>query len=348
MTGEAPVEPPSPHDGTPTDRGASGEEGQQARGNPPPPEDAPPLPLAMRLLLFYSFILVLLNFGSAILLSLFMPLEDLAAGVDIDYSVLLAVQAAMALPVMLGVRAFVKRFENVPMAQIGVRWPGEPGQAWRWAILAAGGAIATLGSWWILAGFMLDLEIQGWLPDAVEGATWWPGGAGRALSVATLALAFLAIATIEEWIYRGYIYSLLRQRFAWVHAAGITTMLYLLLLAGGLSIPATGLFNILLLELILAGLREASGSVWTGVIFHSTWNVFLGGVMSLPVSGQSMPRFWQVTTDGNPLLSGGEFGPEGSLILTVLLLAALAFLASQLKSSGNAPGSDGSDLDPTA
>ncbi len=305
--------------------------------SPRPPEEAPRLPLAMRLLLFYSFILVLLNFGSAVLLSLFIPLEDLATGIDIDYSVLLAVQAAMAIPVMLGVRAFVKRFEGAPLAYIGVRLPGEPGQVWRWAALAAGGAVGALGLWWLLAGFLLDLEVQGWLPDTVDGASWWPGAAGRALSVMTLALAFLAIATIEEWIYRGYIYSLLRQRFAWVHAAGITTMLYLLLLAGGMSIPPAGLFNILLLELLLAGLREASGSVWTGVIFHATWNVFLGGVISLPVSGQSMPRFWQVTTDGHPLLSGGDFGPEGSVILTVLLLAALAFVASRLRPADTVP-----------
>lgn len=317
-----------------------GRPGSPSRQGPPSKEDppeAPRLPWMLRLLLFYSFILVLLNFGSAVLLSLFIPLQDLAAGVDIDYSVLLAVQVAMAIPVMLGVRAFVRRFEGSPLSAIGVRRPGEPKQGWQWLALASGGAVAVLGLWWLVASVVLSVVIQGWLPETVEGATWWPGAGGRVLSVALLGLAFLAIATIEEWIYRGYLYSVLRQRLSWVHAAGVTTLFYLLLLAGGMDIPPAGLFNILLLELLLAALREASGSVWTGVLFHSTWNVFLGGVLSLPVSGQSMPRFWQVTVEGNPLLSGGEFGPEGSAILTVLLLAALALLASRLHQGEGSP-----------
>lgn len=332
---ESPETPPPPR--PPWGRGAGAPQGG-SEGEPPeggsPRDEIPRLPWALRLLLYYSFILVLLHFGGAVLLTLFVPIDELTELVDIDYSVLLAIQGLMAVPIMLATRGFLMRFEGLPLSAIGVRWPGEPGQAWRWLALAGALAAGGLTIWWLSAGLFLGLEVVGWLPDSVEGASWWPGVGGRLLSVVLLVLAFTSIATIEEWIYRGYIYSLLRQRLPWVHAAGVTTLLYVLLLAGGASIPAAGLFNILLLELILAGLREATGSVWTGVVFHASWNVLLGAVMSMPVSGQSMPRLWEVTVQGNVQLSGGEFGPEGSWLLTVPLLLILAFLGSRLTEGG--------------
>lgn len=306
------------------------------------------MPWTLRLLLYYSMVLMVMQLGGALLLSLFVPLQELAAGADVDYSVLLTVQAILALPVMLATRAFVQRFEGRRLASIGVRWPGGATPDLRWWGLAATAALTALGIWWLLASLTLDLEMSGWLPDEADGASWWPGGLGRLLSIFLLWIAFLAIATFEEWIYRGYLYSSLRQRLPWVHAAGVTTLFYVLLLVGGSEIAAAGIFNILLLELILAALREASGSVWTGVLFHSTWNVFLGAILSLPVSGQSMPRLWQVTVDGPVGLSGGEFGPEGSWLMTVPLLLLLALLASRLTGNETPDDAEAAGTSPEA
>lgn len=336
---ELPEESPPPSRHATQSEDSTGSADGGSPGGKPPEEDVLRLPLVLRLLLYYSFILILLHFGSAVLLTLFVPFDDLEDLVDLDYSVLLAIQALMAVPVMLATRFFLQRYEGEPLSFIGVRAPGQDGQDWRWLVLAAVMAFAGLSMWWFGASVLLEVDVSGWLPDSVEGASWWSGGAGRLASLLCLVLAFISIATIEEWIYRGYLYSLLRQRLSWIHAAGVTTLLYILLLAGGTPIPAAGLFNILLLELLLAGLREASGSVWTGVVFHSVWNVLLGAVMSLPVSGQSMPRLLQVNVEGNALLSGGEFGPEGSWMLTVPLLLGLAFLAYRL-SDDDASDSD--------
>jgi membrane protease YdiL (CAAX protease family) len=69
-------------------------------------------------------------------------------------------------------------------------------------------------------------------------------------------------------------------------------------------------------------------SLWVPVGMHTTWNFFLAWVFSLPVSGEVLPRTpFTATVSGPDWLSGGSFGPEGSILTFVALSLMVVILA---------------------
>lgn len=62
-----------------------------------------------------------------------------------------------------------------------------------------------------------------------------------------------------------------------------------------------------------------SRNLWLPIAIHFAWNFMLGPVLGLSVSGQNpFPVTWQLLKmEGPSLLTGGNFGLEGSIIVTV-------------------------------
>jgi len=64
----------------------------------------------------------------------------------------------------------------------------------------------------------------------------------------------------------------------------------------------------------------------TAVFLHFGWNAMLE-LLNLPISGINASTNWHFVTlraKGEGILTGGSFGPEGSIVLTVLLAILLA------------------------
>ena len=69
------------------------------------------------------------------------------------------------------------------------------------------------------------------------------------------------------------------------------------------------------------------GSIWAVGAIHAAWNFVQGNIFGFNVSGN--PKFDTIleaqTSNFGAILSGGDFGPEGGLGVTVILLIALLF-----------------------
>lgn len=327
------------------------------------PEELPPMPLGLRLAFYYLLFSLLMQLGGLFLLVLLMGKAPEAGQVP-DLSLALAAQALLAPWMMMATRIFLERVDGKPLTAIGVVWPGgQPASTGRW--LGAGFllSVVLLAFWVGIVSLFGQLELEGWAPDPAqiaesrdatpttpsesdtagaptheaatvptdalaEQATEDPPGFGRVLRLILFGLGLLVVAAIHEWGFRGYIYSALRDRLSWIHAAGLSALLYALFLVPAGELTAAGLTNILLIALVLASLRELSGNVWVGAVFHGSWNFLLGSILSLPVSGDVLPHFWVVTTQGPEPLTGGTFGPEGSWAVTGLLVATLFALVA--------------------
>jgi len=62
--------------------------------------------------------------------------------------------------------------------------------------------------------------------------------------------------------------------------------------------------------------------LWLSMGMHIGWNFFQGSIFGFSASGHKHANFLDITIKDPSWLSGGEFGPEGSiLILPVILLA---------------------------
>jgi len=72
-------------------------------------------------------------------------------------------------------------------------------------------------------------------------------------------------------------------------------------------------------------LRE--GSLWGICGLHAAWNWAQGSVFGFSVSGTGVPGGSLFNLQTNPaaseLLTGGVFGPEASLVVTVVLVGAV-------------------------
>jgi membrane protease YdiL (CAAX protease family) len=242
---------------------------------------------------------------------------------------ILLIFALGALPVAGVTQLFVRFLDRRTLASLGVRWPGGGGRkALRELVILPLGVLALLGSWLLvllaLPPGLAMVRFQGLSRDMAAGRAWWP--LPPALLFPVLLLLFLLQGGIEELVVRGYVYHALRERWRPVWAALTSSILFALLHAANPGVSAAALVNIVLAGLILSALVERSGSLWGATVAHGVWNFAVSCLVSLPVSGFSLFHLLKVAVAGDERATGGGFGPEGSLALTLLGLPLAAFL----------------------
>ncbi|SFI90106.1 CPBP family intramembrane glutamic endopeptidase [Thermoflavimicrobium dichotomicum] len=157
----------------------------------------------------------------------------------------------------------------------------------------------------------------------ITGIEWNPE-IGRAI-VYWLFLFFL-VALAEEIFARGYLFGLVKYLYAPKKVAVIVSAVVFALLH---SFNANVWSNVIpMLELFFAGvlfamLRQVSGGLWMPIGLHLTWNFFQGPIFGFEVSGLEVPSLFHIKKVGHPLISGGAFGVEGSVISIVLSLLSI-------------------------
>jgi membrane protease YdiL (CAAX protease family) len=187
------------------------------------------------------------------------------------------------------------------------------------------------GGWWkeALAGLGLGVVLISTVIGALvlTGAAQYQGFSQHPQLLRGMALAgflFLTAALFEELAFRGYAF----QR--WVEslgAWGAVALLAFLFGAGHMKNPhntSLSLLNTILAGVLLAQTYLKTRGLWMAWGLHWSWNFFLGPVFALPVSGGKFaPTVFVASLSGPHWLSGGEYGPEGSILLTVVCGAAI-------------------------
>ncbi len=300
---------------------------------PPPPLPAAPRPIGHPLLRSVLFVGVffLSQLAATVLLFLITTAtgrEGILQGDDLGQvgEGFLLSFALTAPPLILMTVLFVRFLDRRNLASLGVRWPvGGPSVALRQAFTVPLAVLAFLGSWLALAAAVAEVRYGGVSREFQTGPSWWPGENGSIAFLALLLAGFMIQGGVEEWVVRGYIYRALKERWRWWVSALASSLLFSLLHIFNPDVSWVALVNIVLAGVILALLVERSGSLWSAVLAHGVWNFAVACLLSLPVSGISMFCLLDLSIEGESLLTGGKFGPEGSLLLT--LLAALLIAA---------------------
>jgi membrane protease YdiL (CAAX protease family) len=94
-----------------------------------------------------------------------------------------------------------------------------------------------------------------------------------------MVLTFLSLVVLpplaEETVFRGFIFTGLRERFKWVWALVITSLLFgIAHLEFGTGQPLVWVAGLdtFCLSLVLCYLREKSDSLWPGILLHAVKN----------------------------------------------------------------------------
>lgn len=141
-------------------------------------------------------------------------------------------------------------------------------------------------------------------------------------------------AIMEELLFRGFIFRVVRNvAGTWV-AMAVSAAIFGALHAAN---PGATLFSSVAIALeagvLLAVAYAATESLWLPIGIHAGWNYAEGTIFGTAVSGGALktPTFLHGSLTGTPLVTGGAFGPEASIIAIPVCLAAAALLALRVK-----------------
>ncbi|NYI07274.1 CPBP family intramembrane glutamic endopeptidase [Allostreptomyces psammosilenae] len=141
---------------------------------------------------------------------------------------------------------------------------------------------------------------------------------------------FMAAAAVtEELLFRGILFRIVEERVGTWIALTLTGALFGLAHmvnpdatwwgAVAIAIQAGGM---------LAAAYAATRSLWLPIGLHFGWNFAAAGIFSAEVSGNGASQgLLDATTSGPQLITGGDFGPEGSVYAVLFgALMTLVFL----------------------
>lgn len=180
---------------------------------------------------------------------------------------------------------------------------------------------SVLGAGMIILGVIALLIFGGYHPELLPT----DGMAARLLAILWIGLT---AAALEEVAFRGYPFQTL---IGAIGPWGASLMLSLLFGAIHLANPhatAFGFINTALVSLLLSITYLRTGYLWMPIGLHFAWNIFLGTVFGLPVSGINLfSVVVKARTQGSTLLTGGDYGLEASLTGTVVIILGLAVIS---------------------
>lgn len=210
----------------------------------------------------------------------------------------------------------VRLLEHRPAHEIGIR------QAFPEFLVGAllgtslmGGLLLTL--WWLGFGYV----------TAGTGLYGLGGG----------LLVPLVTAMGEELLFRAVLFRMIEEMAGTTVAILVSAAIFGLSHAGN---PGATPFVVaeLSVELgvVVALAYVLTRNIWLAIGIHMTWNFTQGYLFGVSVSGVRDPQsLLQMTLSGPDLITGGAFGPEGSILMLGLSLVASGVLFILAKRSGH-------------
>lgn len=176
----------------------------------------------------------------------------------------------------------------------------------------------------MMSGIFILLLATGYVQVA-----WLGRPVGQIVATLLYALLFFSIAAMnEEVLFRGYVFQTMSQ--------GITLLPSILVMSAIFGIGHTQNPNATVLStvnVVLAGVwlsiaYQKTRSLWLPFGLHMAWNFTQTTVYGFPTSGLqfSEHRLWNATVTGPDWITGGPFGPEGSVLATLSLIIGTWFI----------------------
>ena len=130
----------------------------------------------------------------------------------------------------------------------------------------------------------------------------------------------------EEIMVRGYIMKNLFDSMSKYIALIITSLLFAAMHLANANITFLSVTNIFLAGILLGIYYVHKQNLWLPISLHFSWNFFQGPIFGFEVSGVDVTGVINQEITGNELLTGGQFGFEGSIIATFLMIIAIFVL----------------------
>ncbi|MDB2351077.1 CPBP family intramembrane metalloprotease [Candidatus Marinimicrobia bacterium] len=137
---------------------------------------------------------------------------------------------------------------------------------------------------------------------------------------------FAIVSLNEEIAIRGYILHNLSSSFNKYVALIISSLVFMIMHLGNPNIGILPLVNLFLAGIFLGIYTIHKNNLWFPIGAHLTWNYLQGPIFGFEVSGNKINSLFEQKPNGHELLTGGNFGFEGSIILTLFLMISIFYM----------------------
>jgi len=140
----------------------------------------------------------------------------------------------------------------------------------------------------------------------------------------TQLIVFVFVGISEELFSRGYCMNIIKQpKKSWVIPIVLSSIIFALLHSNNPGISILAYANLFLFAVFMGIVCIKTKNLWMGIGYHITWNYFQGNVFGFLVSGIETTSIYKVKVLSPNIINGGDFGPEGGIIVTILLIVSI-------------------------
>jgi membrane protease YdiL (CAAX protease family) len=164
------------------------------------------------------------------------------------------------------------------------------------------------------------LSLAGYLQFESDSGDWegWAAVPG----VLILLVGWLVQGAAEETLTRGFLLPIFGIRFNPFWGVVISSVLFASLHLFNANLNLIAMVNLFLFGVFASIYAMREGSLWGVFAIHSFWNWAQGNLFGLEVSGSKFggTTLFNLKEVGPDVLTGGAFGPEGGLAITLILV----------------------------
>ena len=134
----------------------------------------------------------------------------------------------------------------------------------------------------------------------------------------------------EEIMFRGYMIPAFANRYKRVVAVAVSSILFSAFHSLNKGYTPLASVNLALIAVLFALIYFLTDDIWMTSAIHTAWNLTQGNIYGLQVSGNNAANSVIMTVyDKNysALITGGDFGPEGGLAVTIVTAACIIIVS---------------------
>ncbi len=162
----------------------------------------------------------------------------------------------------------------------------------------------------------------------LDRATFTQPSSSQLMAIVIIFFGWLIQGAAEEILVRGFLFQACMKKSI-LTAALVSSAVFSMLHLGNSHLTGLALFNLFLYGLLALLLALFTESLWASAAYHGAWNFSQGNLFGISVSGNDTlgdSLFHFHVKAVSPWISGGDFGAEGSIFVSLLLLGTCLML----------------------
>jgi uncharacterized protein len=170
------------------------------------------------------------------------------------------------------------------------------------------------------------MAVSGQMSLESDPTVW--SGLSAIPGVLIMLVGWLVQGAAEETLTRGFLLPVFGVRFGPFWGIMVSSVLFSSLHLLNPNLNLIAMLNLFLFGIFASVYAMREGGLWGVFAIHSLWNWVQGNLLGLEVSGSSIggTTLINLKATGSDLITGGAFGPEGGLAVTLVLVLGCSVL----------------------